>query len=92
MTTPIQLLKHIPTIISCGSTNRNEKGELRKLSLTHYEGNNWRATYLLDDIGDRKMWTENGVFVKSIPVVDGGSLLDVLQKLDEKLKANQLTR
>ena len=63
MRTAIQYLKKIPTIISVGSTDRKKRGELRKLSLMRYEKNKWRATYLLDDIGDREEWTDNGFFL-----------------------------
>jgi len=82
MKTTIQYLKKIPTIICVGSTNRNKTGELRKLSLMRYEKNKWRATYLLDDIGDREKWTDDGFFFNKVPVVDGDSLLDCLIKLD----------
>ena len=82
MKTTIQYLKKIPTIICVGSTNRNKTGELRKLSLMRYEKNKWRATYLLDDIGDRKEWIDDGFFFNKVPVVDGDSLSDCLIKLD----------
>ena len=87
MKTLIQLLNCIPTIICCGSANRNTRRELRKLSLTRYEKGKWRATFLLDDIGDKYgQWTDDGVFVKDIPTADGKSLLDVLQKLIKKIE------
>ena len=82
MKTALSYLKKIPTIICVGSTDRNKTGELRKLSLMRYEKNKWRVTYLLDDIGDRNEWTDDGFFFDKVPIVNGDSLLDCLIRLD----------
>lgn len=73
------MINKIPTIIAL----EKDKAEIRKLALTRYEGGKWRATYLVDDIGDIEEWTDDGIIMEEVPVADGNSLDEALTNLNK---------